>query len=87
MAQFKSEGAEEKKKPTITHVIFDLDGTLIDSEEQYLKLHNECLRNYGKELSPKDKREMVGHPTRVQIKRILEIFDLKNESAYRKVSF
>lgn len=34
--------------PQITHVIFDFDGILVDSERQYSKANELCLKPYGK---------------------------------------
>jgi len=76
-----------EQKFEITHVIFDLDGTLIDSEEQYFKLHNECLKTYGKEFRLKEKKAFLGQTTMTVIRKIIESYDLKGVSVeeYRKL--
>jgi beta-phosphoglucomutase-like phosphatase (HAD superfamily) len=85
MGRSWSAPAEQKFK--ITHVIFDLDGTLIDSEEQEFKLHNECLKTYGKEFCIKEKKAFLGLTTAVVIKKIIDVYDLKgvSEDEYRSL--
>lgn len=77
-----------ERKPQITHVIFDLDGTLMDSEEQYFKLQVECLAKYGKTFGLQEKRALLGKTTDEEINSILKIYDLKNVTLeeYRAVS-
>ncbi|KFD65574.1 hypothetical protein M514_05924 [Trichuris suis] len=44
----------------VTHVIFDLDGLLLDTEVQYTEAHNRLLKKYGKQLSWDVKSKMMG---------------------------
>lgn len=59
------------RKPEITHVIFDLDGTLINSEERYFALQIECLAKYGKTFDMKLKRGLLGRTTVEEIREII----------------
>jgi hypothetical protein len=77
-------------KPDITHVIFDLDGTLVDSEERYFELQKHCLRKYGKEFGIDQKRAVLGVTTEVEIRTIIDHYNLHNvvtPNAYRAVCF
>ncbi|KAI1726660.1 (DL)-glycerol-3-phosphatase 2 [Ditylenchus destructor] len=37
----------KSENPQITHVIFDFDGVLLDSERQYSVANSRCLANFG----------------------------------------
>ena len=40
----------------VTHVIFDFDGLLVDTETAYTKANSELLKKYGKEFTMDLKR-------------------------------
>ena len=44
----------------VTHVIFDCDGLLIDSERYYSEALTEVAARYGKKFTPEIKVEMMG---------------------------
>ena len=46
--------------PSVTHVIFDLDGTLIDSETCGTKAINEVTMRYGKEFDEQLQARAIG---------------------------
>nr|CAL25799.1 CG5565 [Drosophila melanogaster] len=46
----------------VTHVIFDCDGTLIDSEGIYLKTVQDLLAKYGKTYTKVDQTQHMGMP-------------------------
>ncbi|MEX2446116.1 MAG: HAD-IA family hydrolase [Dehalococcoidia bacterium] len=48
----------------ITHAIFDLDGTLLDTEPIYLEVTAELLARHGRELDPEVRARMMGTPSR-----------------------
>lgn len=47
-------------KPTIKAIIFDCDGTLVDSEEAHLASWERVVKNHGKDLSAKERLLFVG---------------------------
>ncbi|CAH0388276.1 unnamed protein product [Bemisia tabaci] len=44
----------------VTHVIFDMDGLLLDTEKIYKQTFNEVLQNYGKEYTDDVRVKVVG---------------------------
>lgn len=70
----------EVLKHKVKAVIFDLDGTLVDSEPNYSKADNVLLREYGiPALSEEMKRKYVGIGTREMMEDVKGIYGL-NES-------
>ncbi|KAI6184538.1 hypothetical protein M3Y97_00607200 [Aphelenchoides bicaudatus] len=65
-----------EQKPKITHVIFDLDGTLIDSEVCGSVLHIECLKKFGRQYDPENKRTPVGITHIEEIRAIIKLYEL-----------
>ncbi len=57
-------------------VIFDLDGTLIDSEPNYLKADRELVRRYGGEMSEEEHHGYVGIGSWTFLKIIKEKWNL-----------
>lgn len=56
----------------ITHVIFDLDGTLLDTEPLYIDVTTRILGRYGKTLDPAIRARMIGTPTAVAMRLLAE---------------
>ncbi|KAM3724265.1 (DL)-glycerol-3-phosphatase 1 [Dirofilaria immitis] len=56
----------------ITHVIFDLDGLLLDSENIYTRVNEEILSAYGKKFTMELKAKVTGMKLDEQINLILE---------------
>jgi len=50
----------DKKKMSITHCIFDLDGLLLDTESIYTECMQEICAPYGKNFTTDTKLEMMG---------------------------
>jgi len=48
------------KRPRITHVIFDMDGTLLDTESIYTEVTQAILDPYGKTFTWEVKSQMMG---------------------------
>lgn len=44
----------------VTHVIFDCDGLLVNSEYYYSEAITTVAAKYGKQFTPQIKREMMG---------------------------
>lgn len=59
-----------------THVIFDFDGLLMDTESCYSKATNQVAESYGKTFNDDHKMEVVGLPPRLCSQRILDILQL-----------
>uniref|UniRef100_A0A914WLG1 pseudouridine 5'-phosphatase n=1 Tax=Plectus sambesii TaxID=2011161 RepID=A0A914WLG1_9BILA len=60
----------------VTHVIFDLDGLLLDTEPLYTIANNQILAKYGKEFSWELKRQQMGRTHDDAIKVLLKLTDL-----------
>jgi HAD superfamily hydrolase (TIGR01509 family) len=67
-------------------VVFDCDGTLIDSERVTVAGMREALRQQGHTLTDEDVAEMVGHPWPRTRNRIVQRFGLTEEEleSYRR---
>lgn len=56
----------------ITHIIFDLDGLLLDSETIYTEVNAELMKSYGKEYTMELKMKTMGMKMDEAIKKMLE---------------
>jgi len=56
----------------ITHVIYDLDGTLLDTEPFYIRATDAIFRRFGMQLAPDVRAIMMGRPTHVAVPMMLE---------------
>lgn len=64
-------------KNKVKAVIFDLDGTLVDSEPNYSKADNVLLAEYGiEELSPEMKQKYVGIGTWEMMEDLKQIYNI-----------
>ncbi|RLT37215.1 MAG: HAD family hydrolase [Chloroflexi bacterium] len=57
----------------ITHVIYDLDGTLLDTEPLYRLATQEILDRYGASLPVELRAAMIGRPTPVAARVLVEM--------------
>jgi pseudouridine-5'-monophosphatase len=55
-----------------THVLFDMDGVLLDTERLYTQATQAIVGRYGKFFAPDLKRETMGRDARVSARIILE---------------
>lgn len=60
----------------ITHVIFDLDGTLLDTEPSYLVAIGEIARRYGRVFTPAVREQMMGRTGAVAARIFVEALDV-----------
>lgn len=60
-----------KKALNITHVIFDLDGLLIDTEPSYTETHTSAMKQYGKKFTLDLKSLTMGMKHEAAIKILL----------------
>ena len=60
----------------ITHVIFDLDGTLLDTEPAYLAVGTQIAERYGRVFTPAIRERMVGRPGIVSARIFVEALDV-----------
>ena len=56
----------------ITHVIYDLDGTLLDTEPFYIRATDAIFRRFQMQLSPDVRSIMMGRPTHVAVPMMIE---------------
>nr|XP_046908643.1 pseudouridine-5'-phosphatase-like [Dermatophagoides farinae] len=61
--------------PRITHVIFDLDGLLLDTEFAYEQATQQIVQRYGRSFTLEDKLKILGRPGSVVARMIVD--DLK----------
>ena len=72
-------------KNKVKAVIFDLDGTLVDSEPNYSEADNKTLAEYGIVLSAEMKKKYVGIGTKEMMEDIKKMYDI-NETIENLVS-
>lgn len=60
----------------ITHILFDNDGLLIDTEGMYSKMMQNILDGYGKKFNNEIKAKMMGRPTREAGKCLIDSLNL-----------
>ncbi|VDO08116.1 unnamed protein product [Brugia timori] len=58
--------------PEITHIIFDLDGLLLDSETIYTQVNTELMKSYGREYTMELKTKTTGMKMDDAIQTMLE---------------
>ncbi len=59
-------------RPRITHVIYDLDGTLLDTEPIYRQVTTDILARFGVALDPAVRAQMIGRPALVASRILIE---------------
>lgn len=74
--------------PQITHVIFDLDGLLLDTETIYTKVNTEIMKNYDREYTMELKAKTTGMKMGDAIRVMLEhvcVFSSSDEWIFLKL--
>jgi pseudouridine-5'-monophosphatase len=56
----------------VTHVIYDLDGTLLDTEPMFVEATNAIFARFGRTLPPEVRALMIGRPGRIAVPMMLE---------------
>uniref|UniRef100_A0A915C6E7 Pseudouridine-5'-monophosphatase n=1 Tax=Parascaris univalens TaxID=6257 RepID=A0A915C6E7_PARUN len=69
----------EADKPPITHVIFDLDGLLIDTEPTYTEVNRRTMAKFGKEFSVDLKPRTMGMKHRAAIQLMIDAVGLHDK--------
>jgi pseudouridine 5'-phosphatase len=62
--------------PTISHVIFDLDGVLLDTEKFYTAATQEIVKQYGRSLDWDTKSRMIGRHVQVAAQILIDALQL-----------
>ncbi|KAK6054467.1 hypothetical protein COOONC_08030 [Cooperia oncophora] len=60
------------KKPAVTHVIFDFDGLLVDTEPSYTLANQAMLNKFGKQFTMELKGGMMGRKNMEAIAWLLD---------------
>lgn len=72
--------------PAITHVIFDLDGLLLDTESINERLNRAIAARYGREFDPAVKAEIAGRDALTSAQILVETLDLPLDAeAFRQL--
>ena len=61
---------------SITHVIYDMDGLLLDTESLHERVNSEIVRRYGKTFDKKVKIAIAGRPTLDSAKILVDLLQL-----------
>ncbi|KAI6184701.1 hypothetical protein M3Y97_00624400 [Aphelenchoides bicaudatus] len=72
-------GTSTVTRPPVTHVIFDFDGIMIDSEIQYSKAMKLCLEPHGKEFTLDQKLKIMGRKKPEAIQCLIDFNDLSDK--------
>lgn len=65
-----------KLRPPIAHVIFDMDGVLLDTEPVYTEVTNRITSRYGKPFDWSVKADMIGRPAMDSAEYLISALDL-----------
>lgn len=60
----------------VTHVIFDMDGLMLDTEERYFLLTQEILQKYDKNFTWEAKKQIMGMNLEQMAQKMVELFEL-----------
>ncbi len=63
-------------RPTIHHVIYDMDGLLLDTEGFYTEVTQEIVGRYGKVFDWSVKSAMIGRPAIESARHLVEVLEL-----------
>ena len=62
--------------PSITHIIFDMDGLLLDTEPFYTEAHKILAARYGKVFDWSVKSRMIGLPAQTSAQTMIDALEL-----------
>lgn len=76
--QFMEQGKSEKFQcfDKVTHIIFDLDGTLLDTESIYEEIYSDLIAKYEKTIPTSLKSAYQGSPTETAIRTLIDELQL-----------
>ncbi|KAK3913238.1 putative pseudouridine-5'-phosphatase [Frankliniella fusca] len=69
----------------VTHVLFDMDGLLLDTEKLYRCAISEALQTYGKEYTPEVMLMVTGTTERDTVQIIVNEYNLPSEEEFHKM--
>lgn len=61
---------------SITHVIYDLDGLLLDTESLHERVNSEVAKRYGKTFNTATKMAIAGRPTSDSVRILVDLLQL-----------
>lgn len=68
--------AQKLIKPVVTHVIFDLDGTIVNTEKIYEGIYEEIANSFGKKISAELKVKYTGMQAKLACEVIVKELNL-----------
>lgn len=70
----------------ITHVIFDFDGVLLDTEKIFYEANSKCFKTYGLEYTRKLKQGQMGRPLAEGVEWLMKNTQLSKKAITNEVS-
>lgn len=71
----------------ITHVIFDFDGVLLDTETIFYKANLHCFQHYGLQYTREIKQGQMGRPLKEGVEWIMKNTQLSEKGITHQVNF
>lgn len=71
-----SSSSQSKTFSAVSHVVLDLDGTLIDTEPIYAEIYAALCRKYGKVFTEVHYQRLLGRPTIYSLESMIDEFEI-----------